>query len=86
MANDLNSFLITNNQSEGLFLTNTLDINDNGSIVDNAYNHLSNVMSSLILQLVAAVPEVDTSAMLLMGALITKLLLILSDIVINPLD
>jgi hypothetical protein len=44
------------------------DINDNGSIVGNALNTVSYAERGFLLQSVAAVPEADTSAMLLIGA------------------
>jgi len=68
VATDLNSFLSASDQSEGWVLINALDINDNGSIVGNALNTVSYAERGFLLQSVAAVPEADTSAMLLMGA------------------
>jgi probable HAF family extracellular repeat protein len=67
VATDLNSFLSASDQSEGWVLINAMDINDNGSIVGTAYNTVTTAQRGFLLQSVAAVPEVDTSAMLLMG-------------------
>jgi len=66
---DLNSYLDLSNNSDGWVLTSASSINDNGSIVGWASNSLLNISSkAFLLQSVAAVPEADTSAMLLMGA------------------
>jgi probable HAF family extracellular repeat protein len=68
VAIDLNSFLNASEQTAGWVLLNGTDINDNGSIVGFAINTVSGVQRGFLLQSVAAVPEADTSAMLLLGA------------------
>jgi probable HAF family extracellular repeat protein len=68
VATDLNSFLSASEQTEGWVLSEAIDINDNGSIVGVAYNTVTTAQRGFLLQSVAAVPEADTSAMLLMGA------------------
>ena len=68
VATDLNSFLSASAISEGWVLGEAFDINDNGDIVGDAYNTVSNTRRGFLLQSVAApVPEADTSAMLLTG-------------------
>lgn len=68
VATDLNSFLNASTISEGWILGEAFDINDNGDIVGDAYNTVSNTKRAFLLQSVAApVPEADTSAMLLIG-------------------
>ena len=54
--------------ADGWTLRQALSINDNGDVVGWAYNTISRTNTGFLLQSVAAVPEADTSAMLLMGA------------------
>ncbi len=66
---DLNNYLDQASRNAGWILTQAMDINDSGSIVGIASNSLLGITSqAFLLQSVAAVPEADTSAMLLMGA------------------
>jgi hypothetical protein len=67
VATDLNSFLSASTLSEGWVLERAYDINDSGSIVGSASNYVLGVQRSFLLQSVAAIPEADTSAMLLTG-------------------
>ena len=66
---DLNDYLDEASKSAGWVLDWAGDINDSGSIVGLASNSLLGLTSqAFLLQSVPAVPEADTSAMLLMGA------------------
>jgi probable HAF family extracellular repeat protein len=66
---DLNDYLDQASKNAGWVLDFAGDINDSGSIVGLASNNLLGLTSqAFLLQSVAAVPEADTSAMLLMGA------------------
>jgi probable HAF family extracellular repeat protein len=68
VAFDLNSFLSASDQSEGWVLTDARDINNNGSIIGQAYNPLLGIPNqTFLLQSISPVPEADTSAMLLTG-------------------
>lgn len=62
---DLNSFLDGQALSAGWVLTQANDINDNGSIVGNAYNTQTGLTQAFLLAV--PVPEPDTYAMLLAG-------------------
>jgi hypothetical protein len=64
---DLNSYLDSSNNPNGWLLTVALRIDNDGSIYGTAFKQGIGVRAFL-LQSVAAVPEADTSAMLLMGA------------------
>jgi len=65
---DLNDYLDQASKNAGWVLDFAGDINDSGSIVGLASNNLLGLTSqAFLLQSVAAVPEADTSAMLLMG-------------------
>ncbi len=66
---DLNDYLDQASKNAGWVLDFAGDINDSGSIVGLESNNLLGLTSqAFLLQSVAAVPEADTSAMLLMGA------------------
>ena len=68
-ATDLNSYLDASLVSSGWLLNNASDINDSGTIVGVASNAALGIgQMGFMLTAVAAVPEADTSAMLLMGA------------------
>jgi len=70
VATDLNDLLSASDKTAGWILTSAIATNANGSsIIGNATNSLLGINSQgFLLQSVAAVPEADTSAMLLMGA------------------
>ena len=64
---DLNTLLSASDVAAGWRLMSANSINDNGSIVGQAQNNLLGIHAGAFLLSVAAVPEVDTSAMLLIG-------------------
>ena len=65
---DLNSFLSASDVAAGWRLASANAINDSGSIVGYASNNLLGITSqAFLLSSVAAVPEADTSGMLLIG-------------------
>ena len=66
VAVDLNSMLDASSANAGWVLESAIAINDNGWIVGQASNSLLGISSQAFV--LAAVPESDTSAMLLMGA------------------
>jgi uncharacterized membrane protein len=63
-ATDLNSFMDASTVAAGWVLTEATGINDNGWIIGNATNSLTGVQHAFVL---AAVPEPDSYAMILMG-------------------
>ena len=64
-AIDLNSFLSPSQVADGWVLDTARAINENGSIVGGAYNTLLGITSQAFI--LAAVPELNTNVMLLMG-------------------
>ena len=67
-AIDLNSLLNPSDAAAGWILTDANAINDDGWIVGNASNSLLGISSqAFLLSTVAAVPELNTNLMLLMG-------------------
>lgn len=65
---DLNSFLDGQALSAGWVLTQANDINDNGSIIGNAYNTQTGLTQAFLLAIpVVPVPEPESYAMLLVG-------------------
>lgn len=65
---DLNSFLDGQALSAGWVLTQANDINDNGSIVGNAYNTQTGLTQAFLLSVpVVPVPEPENFAMILVG-------------------
>ena len=64
---DLNSFLDASTVSAGWVLNEAYGINDNGWIVGYASNSLLGINSHAFLMSIAAVPEPDSYAMMLMG-------------------
>jgi len=69
VATDLNDLLSASDKTAGWILTSAIATNaDGSSIIGNATNSLLGINSKGFLLSVAAVPEADTSAMLLMGA------------------
>ena len=67
-ATDLNSLISANDVAAGWVLNYARGINDNGSIVGIASNNILGITGqAFLLSYVAAIPEADTSAMLLLG-------------------
>ena len=68
VAIDLNSLLSASDVEAGWVLHNAYAINNNGSIVGDASNSILGISTSgYLLTSVAAVPETNTTIMLLMG-------------------
>ena len=67
VAIDLNSLLSASDVTAGWVLSSAYAINNNGSIVGFANNSLLNINSGYLLSSVAAVPEINSTIMLIMG-------------------
>ncbi|TSA58272.1 MAG: DUF3466 family protein [Methylophilaceae bacterium] len=65
---DLNTLLSASYKNDGWVVTDAKAINDNGSILAYASNSLMGISGQVLLTSVAAVPELNTNVMLLMGA------------------